>query len=86
MGRKYLIRDQNNLYFISFATIHWIDIFTRRLYKDIFTESLLYCIENKGMELYAWCIMSNHLQLIAGTNFNPIQDILRVTRPTIGLQ
>lgn len=77
MGRKYLFRSQDKLYFISFATIHWIDVFTRRRYKDILTDSLLYCIENKGMQLYAWCIMSNHVHLIIGTKLIPMQDILR---------
>ncbi len=52
-------------------------MFTRREYKDILVESLKFCIRNKGLELYAWVIMSNHVQLIIGTGSQPMQDILR---------
>jgi len=29
MSRKYKIRDQNKLYFMTFTVINWIDIFIR---------------------------------------------------------
>src|SRR5690606_9361856 len=48
----------------SFATVGWVDVFTRSLYKDIFCESVKYCQEFKGMRLHAWCIMSNHVHII----------------------
>ena len=40
-------------------------------YQDQHTKILLsrilkYCQENKGFEIYAWCIMSNHMHLIVG--------------------
>ena len=53
MSRNYKIKDQDKVYFISFATVNWIDVFIRREYKDIIVESLKYCISNKGLELYA---------------------------------
>jgi putative transposase len=37
---------------------------TRPEYKDIIVDSLNYCSTNKGMEIYAWVIMSNHVHLI----------------------
>ena len=67
MSTKYKFRDDNELYFVSFATVNWIDVFSRQAYRDIFLESLVYCQENKGMELYAYCIMTNHVHLIIGT-------------------
>ncbi len=78
MSGKYKIRDQQKLHFVSFAVVYRIDVFTRREYKDILIESLRYSQTNKGLELYAYCIMSNHVHLILGTNGkNKIQDILR---------
>jgi len=77
MSRKYKIRNQEELYFVSFATINWIDLFTRQDYNKILLASLRYCQNEKGLEVYAWCIMTNHLHLIIGTNDKPIQDILR---------
>ena len=77
MSRNYKFRDQQKLYFISFATINWIDIFIRREYKDIIVDSLKYCIAQKGLEVYAWCIMSSHVHLIIGTSDQKMQDIIR---------
>lgn len=62
---SYPIRDQQALYFLTFTVIGWVDVFTRPLYKDIVIGSLRYCQAYKGLELYAYCLMSNHLHLIA---------------------
>ena len=45
-------------------------MFTRNEYKDILLDSLRYCQHAKGMKIYAWCIMSNHVHLI----FSSIKD------------
>ena len=62
---SYRVKDENALYFLTFSTVEWIDVFTRKLYKDILVESLRYCQQKKGLELYSWVIMSNHVHLIA---------------------
>jgi putative transposase len=77
MSRKYKFRDHTANYFVSFATINWVDVFTRRLYKDIIVDSLNFCVENKGLIIYGWVIMSNHIHLIIGTNDLALQDIMR---------
>ncbi|MCB9173085.1 MAG: transposase [Flavobacteriales bacterium] len=63
-GDRYKIADQQGLYFVTFTVVNWIDVFTRKDYKFIITDSLNYCIANKGLEVYAWVLMSNHLHLI----------------------
>ena len=41
-------------------------------------ESLRYCQQAKGLELFAWCIMSNHVHLIARAAPGlKLQDIMR---------
>jgi putative transposase len=68
-----------DIYFITTTIINWVDVFTRAQYKHIIVESLEYCQKEKGLVIYAWVLMSNHLHLIAGTqdtNIN-ISDILR---------
>lgn len=78
MSRKYKIQDQGQLYFITFAVVGWIDVFTRRDYCDFLVESLKYCQQAKGLVLGAWCIMSNHVHLIVGRNKEPnIEEIIR---------
>ena len=34
MSRKYKFWDSQKMYFISFATVYWIDVFIRNEYKD----------------------------------------------------
>ncbi len=65
MSRAYKIKNDDGIYFISFATVGWIDVFTRKVYKDILIDSLQYCQKEKGLILYAWCIMTNHIHIIA---------------------
>ncbi len=64
MSRKYKMHDKEAIYFISFATINWIDVFVRELYFGIVADSLNYCIRHKGMVVYAYCIMPSHIHLI----------------------
>ncbi len=82
MGTKgttsYKIDDQNALYFITIATVYWIDLFTRRCNKDILINSLKYCRQTKGLELFGYCIMTNHLHLICSAKEGfRLSDIIR---------
>lgn len=64
MSRNYKFHNPDAAYFVSFAVVDWLDVFTRNEYKDIIIDSLHYCQKEKGMEIYAWCIMTNHIHLI----------------------
>jgi len=64
MSRNYKFRNPEGLYFVSFAVVEWLDVFTRNEYKNILVESLAFSQKQKGMEIIAWCIMSNHVHLI----------------------
>ncbi len=70
MSRNYKFHNPDGVYFVSFAVIEWIDVFTRNEYKNIILDSLSYCQKGKGMEIFAWCIMTNHVHLI----FRSIQN------------
>jgi putative transposase len=77
-GDRYYITDQHATYFLTFTVVEWVDIFTRKDYKQIIVDSLNYCIENKHLECYAWVLMSNHLHLLARANSpGRISDIIR---------
>ena len=58
-ANNYFITDQNAVYFLTFNVIDWIDVFTRKEYKIVIADSLNYCIENKGLEVYVWRLISN---------------------------
>lgn len=77
MSRNYKFRDQEKPYFISFATVYWIDVFIRPQYKDILVDSINYCIQEKGLVVYGWVIMTSHVHMIIGTEGEKMQDIVR---------
>lgn len=78
MSTGYKILDQNALFYMTFQIVDWVDIFTRKIYKDIVIESFEYCKESKGLNLYAYVIMSNHIHLIASAREGfALSDIIR---------
>jgi len=72
------ITNQQGLHFITCTVVGWVDVFTRKKYKDIIIESLRFCMENKGLIVYAYIIMSNHVHLVIGAKEElKLSDIIR---------
>ena len=65
MSDKYKMREKEKAYFLTLTIVDWIDVFTRKRYKNQIVDSLKYCQQYKGLEIYSWCLMTNHLHLIA---------------------
>jgi putative transposase len=59
-------------YFLTFNTVDWVDIFIRPVYKQIIVHSLNYFIDHKGLNVYSWCLMTNHLHLLAQARGNNV--------------
>jgi putative transposase len=76
MSRKYKFHNKEGLYFVSFATVYWIDVFVREDYAKVIIDSLDYCRKNKGLEIYCWCIMPSHLHLIIRSKENNPETVL----------
>jgi len=51
-------------YFITITTVGWVDVFTRLKQKWVIINALEYCKKHKGLEIYAYCIMSSHIHLL----------------------
>ncbi len=49
-GDKYLISDKAGCYFVTFTFVHWIDIFSRKEYRDIIFDTLKYSIDYQGQK------------------------------------
>ncbi len=64
MSDRYKIRDKDQSYYITMTTVGWIDVFTRPNQKKMITNSLQHCVQNKGLLIFAYCLMSNHLHMI----------------------
>ncbi|MBK9483452.1 MAG: transposase [Bacteroidetes bacterium] len=81
MSRNYKIQDNEKAYFITFTVINWIDVFIRNEYRNVFIDSLKYCQEHKGLNIYAWCLMTSHAHLIVSSNAGlPLAGIIRDTK------
>lgn len=78
MSTKYKATTTENAYFITLTVVGWIDIFTRVNQKNGIVKALQYCQKNKGLEIYAYCIMSSHLHLLCkAINGFILSDVIR---------
>ena len=68
----------DEIYFVTTTVVDWVDIFTRPKYKHIIVDSLAYCLREKGLKVYAWVLMTNHLHMIVSTaEGHCVADIMR---------
>lgn len=78
MSDQYRVRNHEEIHFITFTIVDWVDIFIRPVYKDLIIESLKYCQQHKGLQLYSYCLMTNHLHLLASASLPAkLPDIVR---------
>lgn len=78
MSTKYKATTTQEAYFVTITTVGWIDLFARLNQKYIIINALHYCQKNKGLEIYAYCIMSSHIHLFCkATNGFILFDVIR---------
>jgi len=64
--------------FVTTTVVDWVDVFTRPKYKHIVIDSLAYCQKEKGLRIYAWVLMPNHLHAITSVSGEyPLATIMR---------
>jgi REP element-mobilizing transposase RayT len=73
----YQIRDQSKPHFMTFTVVDWIDVFSRKIYRDSVIESLKYCQKEKGLILCGYVIMSNHIHIIMQRESGSLSDLLK---------
>ena len=76
MADAYQIKNQKGLYFLTLQVVGWADIFTRQFYRDIIIDSFVYCRKSKGLKVYSYVIMSNHVHCIVSAE-NNLSDVIR---------
>ena len=64
MSRKYKFNNKEGIYFVSFATVYWIDIFIRESYFELIIQALSFFRKERGMLIYGYCIMPSHIHLL----------------------
>lgn len=77
MSTGYKINEKDGAYFLTFQIVGWVDIFTRKDYCDAVIDSLKYCQKHKGLNLFAFVIMSNHIHLLAQSEVGDLSGFIR---------
>jgi REP element-mobilizing transposase RayT len=77
MSSGHKIADQYAMHLITPTIVDWVDVFTRKVYRDIIIDSLGYCMKNKGLQLYGYVIMTNHLHLLVHSSNGTLSDTIR---------
>ena len=77
MSEKYKAKNPEGIYFITLTVVDWVDLFIRPEYKHILIDSLNFCLQNKGLIIHAYVIMSSHLHLIVSTKSGNLPEIIR---------
>lgn len=65
------------VFFVTLTVVSWVDVFTRKDYCEEIIKNIQYCQQHKGLELYAYVIMSNHMHWIAGQKGGRLNNLLR---------
>ncbi len=81
MRSRYKATEDNSVYFITSTIVEWIPLFTKKEYFDIIVQSLSYCRQKKGLKLFAYVVMDNHVHAIVSADklFPIIKDFKSYT-------
>ncbi len=76
---------ENLPYFCTITVLDWTPVFIDARYIGPLIESLSFCRANKGLQLFAFVVMPNHLHLIAAADdlHAMMRDFKRFTSRTI---
>lgn len=61
---RYRIVPGVALYYVTFTIVKWLPVFIDEAAFKIITDSLNFCIQNKGLRVNAYVIMPTHLHAI----------------------
>jgi REP element-mobilizing transposase RayT len=77
MSTGYQIDDPGATHFLTMTVVDWVDIFSRKIYRDILMDSLRYCRAEKGLQIWGYSIMTNHIHCIVRAKNRNLPSILR---------
>jgi len=61
---RYLVREKYQAHFVTSTIVDWLPVFTSSTCCDIVAEAFDYCRKHKGLQLYGWVIMPNHIHAV----------------------
>lgn len=82
----YQIRNQSAKHFLTFQVIDWVDIFSRKNYRDIILESFEFCRKEKELLINGYVIMSNHVHTIMQSKIGDLSNTIASIKKYTGLK
>ena len=81
MRSRYKINEPRHAHFVTATITEWLPVFTTGACCDILIRSFQHCRERKGLQIYGWVILDNHLHaILQGPELaNTIRDFKRFT-------
>ncbi len=64
MRSRYRVHESHAAYFVTSTVVAWLPVFTTAARCDLLVGSLEYCRLHRGLEVYAWEILDNHIHAI----------------------
>lgn len=78
MSEIYKTPEKEKAYFVTFTIVEWINVLQDVEYKMIIVNAIRFYQQNRGLLVYAYCIMHNHVHLIIQSNGEEtVSEVLR---------
>lgn len=77
MPQRFVIRDGAYPHFVTSSVVYWIPVFCRDDYFRILTDSLTFCVREKGLRIHAYVVMPNHFHLMCSQTDGEISEVIR---------
>ena len=78
MSRGHKVFDQFKPHYITMTVNSWLKIFLDPVIAGIVIDSLKYCQARNGLEIYAYCIMPDHIHMVCrSTREETLSSIVR---------
>ena len=77
LAQRFKVYENAYPHFVTCTVVHWIPVFCRDDYFKVLTDSLVYCIEHKGLLIHGYVIMPNHFHAICSKNDGCLSDTIR---------
>ncbi|MBW6489898.1 MAG: transposase [Lentimicrobium sp.] len=78
MTHNYKIYPGDGAYFVTFTIVKWIKVLKDDSYKHILLDTIRFYQETKGLIVYGYCIMPDHVHMIIQGSYKfSVSEILR---------
>ncbi len=64
MRSRYRVLETGAPHFVTSTIVNWLPVFTTEPRCRIVTDALEYCRQHKGLKVYGWVVLDNHIHAV----------------------